>query len=117
MSPLAHVIGIDVHSSRDCPYVVLDNSARMVDSGWLSREGTADQIETLCQRYPLLFVGIDSPRQPLPQPREWYWKAGDWQPRRHERGTGRHCEVVIKAQNLANPQGTPLAGHARNNFV
>ena len=58
-----------------------------------------------------MFVGIDAPRTPLPAPRAWYWeRAGRWRPRAPtDRGHGRHCEVVISALRLANPQWTPLS--------
>jgi hypothetical protein len=43
-------------------------------------------------------------------PRQWYWDgaAARWRPRRStDGGNGRHCEVVIAAHRLANPQWTP----------
>ena len=54
---------------------------------------------------------IDSPRRPLEHRRVHYWDGGNqrWRQRRDgEQGFGRHCEVVIRALNLANPQFTRL---------
>lgn len=47
---------------------------------------------------------------PLKTPRKWYWsgKKQKWSPRKGQKGNGRHCEVVISAHKLANPQWTPL---------
>ena len=42
-----------------------------------------------------------------------YWQGSkrQWRPRRpSDKGLGRHCEVVLKALNIANPQWTPLIG-------
>ena len=61
-------------------------------------------------------VGIDAPRMPLPEKRKWYWerKTRTWRPRKSsEAGFGRHCEVIIKAHNIANPQWTPLASNTK----
>jgi hypothetical protein len=54
-------------------------------------------------------VGIDAPRMALNAPREWYWRGGQWRHKTNtEKGYGRHCEVVIKALGIANPQWTRL---------
>jgi hypothetical protein len=55
-------------------------------------------------------VGIDAPRMPLTSKRPWYWSSANrkWTPRKAQKGYGRHCEVVISAYRLANPQWTPL---------
>ena len=110
-------LGIDVQTVRGCPYVVLDQSGESVDSDWLSGSigdvvrGLADVVDryqkTGCS---WLGVGIDAPREPLPSPRLWYWDGSRarWRPRRSsDTGNGRHCEVVIAAHRLANPQWTP----------
>ena len=56
-----------------------------------------------------LAIGIDAPRMPLEKPRCWFWRKGQWtKGSGSEVGKGRHCEVVIKALGLANPQWTPL---------
>ena len=47
---------------------------------------------------------------PLVSKRRWYWSGAKrrWNRRRTQKGNGRHCEVVIRAHRLANPQWTPL---------
>ena len=59
-------------------------------------------------------VGIDAPRIPLDSKRRWYWDRNrrSWKKRQDQRGFGRHCEVVISAHRIANPQWTPLKGEA-----
>jgi predicted nuclease with RNAse H fold len=60
-----------------------------------------------------LAIGIDAPRIALNKPREFYWQGNEWRKRRSaDKGRGRHCEVVLKALNIANPQWTPLANKA-----
>ena len=68
------------------------------------------------QAWPLaetheLHIGIDAPRVPIAQPRQWYWNGSKMQWRKKakaDKGLGRHCEVAIKAHGLANPQWTPM---------
>lgn len=103
-------IGIDVQSNRGCAFAVLDDSGRLVDSGWLDAP-EAQSAPILASRQTDAVFGIDAPRQPLPSPRRWYWDGRHriWRPRqRRDRGLGRHCEIVIRAHQLANPQWTPL---------
>lgn len=108
-----HFIGIDVQSNRDCPYAVFNETLQMVDSGWIpSKTFSGDMIADICSKYPNSYVGLDCPRMPLPELREWYWVKGRWEKRTTQVGHGRHCEVVIKAHNIANPQWTPLADKA-----
>jgi len=47
---------------------------------------------------------------PLTSKRQWYWsgKKRQWHRRGNQTGNGRHCEIVISAHRLANPQWTPL---------
>lgn len=60
-----------------------------------------------------MYIGIDAPRRPLDRPREWYWRRGRWRRRAPgEQGHGRHCEVMVKAHGIANPQWTPLRADA-----
>ena len=103
-------IGVDIQERRRCPYAVLDASARMVDSGWLAAgpyEDAARDLVDVVRRHGNAPVGIDSPRRPLAEPRAWSWGRGRWRPRGAAgQGNGRHCEVVVKAHNLANPQWT-----------
>lgn len=111
-------VGIDVQLRRHCPYFAIDPSGAPIESGWLP---TADQapaaLRALITRLAdgdlaKIAVGIDAPRRPLPTPRRWSWKGstGRWTREAGGKGAGRHCEVVIKALNLANPQWTPVAG-------
>ena len=104
------VIGIDVQAARDCPFAVLDASSRVVDSGWIATAGIGKSVLELSARYPDAVFAIDAPRMALPTPRAWYWRNKRWgQATGNEVGNGRHCEVVIAAHRLANPQWTPLA--------
>ncbi|MEJ2412728.1 MAG: hypothetical protein P8Y34_07005, partial [Anaerolineales bacterium] len=114
-------IGLDVQVKRGCPYYILDRDLDYVTSGWLEG-GDPGQIsmnfrqlvEKLDSRSTGgISVGIDAPRLALPFPRKYYWRKGEWVTKTaSDRGYGRHCEVVIKALNIANPQWTPLAGEA-----
>lgn len=103
-------LGIDVQRKRDCPYVVLGGDLKPYISGWLqSPESIADVIKDTTRRFESVAVGIDAPRRALDSPRNHYWSRKKWRPRRpSESGYGRHCEVVIAALRLANPQWTPL---------
>lgn len=118
----AAYLGIDPQTKRFPAWMLLDPERRMIDSGWLSggnfREITHEAVE-LTQRIQhegidRLLIGIDAPRQHRPALREYYWdrKNTTWRPRKpSEVGYGRHCEVVVKAAKLANPQWTPVAGN------
>jgi hypothetical protein len=104
------VIGIDVQAARGCPFAVLDASSRVVDSGWVATGDIGKSAQELSARYPDAVFAIDAPRMALPTPRAWYWRNKKWgQATGDEVGNGRHCEVVIAAHRLANPQWTPLA--------
>jgi hypothetical protein len=110
-------VGVDVQSSRGCPYMVLNDDTVEIDCGWLDVDSIYEKAAQLIKLVTRLhddgaeaIVGIDAPRQPLNHPRQWYWRGGQWEARGpNEVGNGRHCEVVIKAHSLANPQWTPLA--------
>ncbi len=112
-------VGIDVQVKRGLPYCILDQGAAMVASGWIDGDGDIAQAKAM--RDTLLAevagaraaIGIDAPRIPLPDVREWYWEGAKqrWRPKRStDKGLGRHCEVVVKALGIANPQWTPLIG-------
>jgi predicted nuclease with RNAse H fold len=111
-------LGIDVQAAaRGCPYAVLNAAGDSVEAGWAS--GSAEEVvrslNNLVRRLvetrgALVAVGIDAPRTYLRTPREWYWNGSTahWRARRPvELGNGRHCEVVITAHRLANPQWSP----------
>ena len=119
-----HFIGIDVQVRRGCTYAVLDSNGFLIDSGWTDKgsvenpdsmnrtiRGLVDLVEKHSKgSAESVAVGIDAPRMPLPEKRKWYWerKTRSWRPRRSsEAGFGRHCEVIIKAHSVANPQWTP----------
>ncbi|VGO17345.1 hypothetical protein PDESU_05941 [Pontiella desulfatans] len=104
-------IGIDVQVRRPCAFAALDESGTLMQSGWFptAREGRRS-LEPLAKGHRL-HIGIDESRVPLAKPREWYWNGSkqEWRTRKaSEKGLGRHCEVAIKAHNLANPQWTPM---------
>lgn len=112
---MTRFIGIDVQLKRPCCYAASDESGRVVASGWFT--DVAAFAGELARRFGGhdLQVGIDAPRVPLSAPRQWYWERskGRWRPRRPtDKGYGRHCEVVISALGLANPQWTPTADAA-----
>jgi predicted nuclease with RNAse H fold len=103
-------IGIDIAEKRGCALAALDASGRAVGSGW-SECNTRDvvtEVRRLAGSGPAP-IGIDAPRMPAREARAWYWEGGKgWRARRPaEKGWGRHCEVVISAMTLANPQWTP----------
>ena len=53
---------------------------------------------------------------PLQSPRQWYWVGNKrhWRKKTDkDKGRGRHCEIVVSAHQLANPQWTPLYNEAR----
>jgi predicted nuclease with RNAse H fold len=122
--------GIDVQVRRGCTYAVLDSEGSLVDSGWSDKwsivrpspiEQTIPVLVKVIEKYAKgspesVAVGIDAPRMPLPEKRKWYWegKTRSWRPRKSsEAGLGRHCEVVIKAHNIGNPQWTPLVSNTK----
>jgi len=109
------VIGIDVQDARGCPFAVLNtNTSKIVETGWIAAGDLVGEIQALASRNAGAVFAIDAPRMPLPEPRTWYWrnKRGWYRGTGAEKGKGRHCEVVIKAYELANPQWTPLAKDA-----
>ena len=104
-------IGIDIQIRRNCCYGVIDESGTLIESGWFS-DDEVDAVDLL-KRWSesgQIYVGIDAPRMPLVSKRQWYWSSAKrrWSRRKGQKGYGRHCEVVISAHRLANPQWTPL---------
>jgi predicted nuclease with RNAse H fold len=104
-------VGIDIQIRRNCCYAIIDDTGTLIDSGWLLR-AEADAVD-LVKRFSgsgQVFVGIDAPRMPLTTKRQWYWNGNNrrWSRRGDQKGNGRHCEIVISAHRLGNPQWTPL---------
>jgi predicted nuclease with RNAse H fold len=108
---MKHFIGIDIQTRRDCCYAIIDESGTLIKSGWFSDPipDAANLIKELHSSSQIA-VGIDAPRMPLILKRQWYWSGTNrkWNRRKAQKGNGRHCEIVISAHRLANPQWTPL---------
>jgi predicted nuclease with RNAse H fold len=107
-----HYVGIDIQTRRDCCYALINETGKLEKSGWFSdpisdAEGLIKELQSSSQ----VAVGIDAPRMPLTSKRQWYWEGNKrrWSRRGNQKGNGRHCEIVISAHRLANPQWTPLA--------
>ena len=112
-----HYLGIDVQINRGCAYYIINKDLEYVQSGWLTTSTHDDvcrQLDDLISKLKTqskgkIAVGIDAPRMGLDKPRAWYWRGGQWRRKTNlEKGFGRHCEVVIKALGIANPQWTQL---------
>ena len=106
-------LGIDVQEKKGCCFAVLDNDGVLISSGWfLSPKEEMVKLVSDLKKDNHVSTGIDAPRQPLLSPREWYWdrRGSKWRRRIAQRGYGRHCEIVISAHRLANPQWTPIIG-------
>jgi predicted nuclease with RNAse H fold len=108
-------IGIDIQTWPGCCYAVINDTGKLVHSGWFSHATIelVDLVEELAASSQVV-VGIDAPRMPLSSKRPWYWNGTKrrWNRRKGQKGNGRHCEIVISAHRLANPQWTPLEGEA-----
>ena len=122
MSESELFVGIDVQERRGLPYSILDHSCVMVASGWISCDSPGTQAKQMKQVLQSeaggarLAIGIDAPRMPLPDCRQWYWEGAkrQWRAKRPtDKGLGRHCEVVVKSLGFANPQWTPLIGESK----
>lgn len=108
-----YVIGIDVSHQSGCACAVLDRTdGRVVKTVWLRSGNERHGVIEMASHYQNSTFAIDAPRTILKARREWYWRRrGGWRRRRAgESGRGRHCEVVIKAYGIANPQWTPVFG-------
>ncbi|MBC7672340.1 MAG: hypothetical protein H7247_07960 [Polaromonas sp.] len=108
-------VGVDVQVKRGCSFYAITAAGDHVDSGWLPSHTAPEDLRHLLCRLTSdapsrIAVGIDAPRCPLDERRQWSWsgKRGAWSSAPNAVGAGRHCEVVISAQRLANPQWTPL---------
>ena len=108
-------IGVDVQETRGCCFAAMKGDGSLLESWWFSDpEKEVTQLVRRLKQVYHVFIGIDAPRMPLTAPRKWYWERDRWRLRQpSERGYGRHCEIVIRAHNLANPQFTPLVGEAK----
>ena len=107
------VIGMDVSHQRGCACAVLDRTeSRILETIWLRSGSEVKDVNELAARYPSATFALDAPRMVRPTKRDSYWSnKGGWRRRKPgESGRGRHCEVVIKACEIANPQWTPIAG-------
>lgn len=101
-------IGLDVQTRRGLPYAVVNHDRNVTDSGWISVENAVPELRQLVSSQESRpAVGIDAPRMPLPKLRTWSFVGGRWI-RDREGKNGRHCELVIKKLDLANPQWTRL---------
>lgn len=120
---LALYLGIDVGLSVGCAYALIDEKRQRLASGWVDVleeevDAAADEIVELArslqqtQAFERMAIGIDAPREPLPSRRAWKYQ-GKWIPLPEAaKGYGRHCEIMVSALGLANPQWTPDALHA-----
>ena len=112
MTRAERFIGVDVSAKRGCAIAALDERRRLCAAKWVAGKATkvAAAIRALGDGADRLVIGIDAPRRFLSRERQWYWDSRvGWRPRLPtHKGWGRHCEVVIKALGLANPQWTPL---------
>ena len=110
-------LGIDVQLSRGSSCAVIDSAGSMLAAtSFDSAEAAAAWIGELASDSSAApKIGIDAPRQALPEPRTWHWngRGRSWRKRgAKEEGHGRHCDVVVSAHRLANPQWTPLEADA-----
>lgn len=107
-------IGVDVQTARGVAWAAVNDDhvsvgAEVLPTGPTTEVATSllDAIGPLSSDGPL-HVGIDAPRRPLP-----HGRTVTWHPRRGwvqcEPRRGRHCELVVKAAGIANPQWTPAA--------
>jgi predicted nuclease with RNAse H fold len=111
-----HFIGIDIQVSKKCCYAVIDDTGKLIDSGWFSNTDAeaVGLIKKLIDTPSQVEVGIDAPRRPLNSKRQWYWNKStrQWKKRKTQKGYGRHSEVILSAHRIANPQWTPLKNEA-----
>jgi len=94
----------------------MDDELQIVHTSWLDLKAKniecelrdfVSSLQDLAKQ--TFYFGIDAPRKLLPTSREMKWssKKGCWhRMSKNSKGYGRHCKVVIKALDLANPQWT-----------
>jgi hypothetical protein len=112
----SYYLGIDVQIRHHCSYAVIDDLGTLVKSGWFFGDpliDAMDVVKKIASDGPVE-IGIDAPRMPLIEKRNWYWNGNNrqWRLRGNQSGYGRHCEIVISAHHIANPQWTPTKGNA-----
>lgn len=101
--------------ARGCPFAVLNAGGTVLEDGWVEKahpDQVVTQFRQVLERHSsgqnVIAVAVDAPRVPLPEPRQGYWKGHRWrQGKPKDQGAGRHCEIVVAAHRLANPQWTP----------
>jgi hypothetical protein len=115
---ITHNIGIDVQTARGCACAVVRADGSSVAAFW---DANPSSLKTTVLEWvrrdggdvTSIAVGIDSPRFLLDEPRAFYWEGSRsrWRRRRADDvGHGRHCEIVVSAHGLANPQWSPVRG-------
>lgn len=112
---ISYYLGIDIQVRRQCSYAIIDDQGSLVKFGWFSNPliDALDVIKKIAPYGPVQ-VGIDAPRMPLETKRTWSWdgKKRRWNPGRNRNGYGRHCEIILAAHRIANPQWTPMKQQA-----
>lgn len=112
---VAVAIGIDVAGSRPHGFAVVEDDGAVAQIGLVPHQEVEARVRAVARQHTDIVLGIDAPRCLRNGPREWYWKpTSGWQPRKGQAGHGRHCEAVVRALGLANPQWTPLEGGLRD---
>ena len=98
-----HFIGIDIQVSKKCCYAVIDDTGKLIDSGWFSNTDAeaVGLIKNLIDTPSQVGVGIDAPRRPLNFKCQWYWNKStrQWKKRKTQKGYGRHSEVILSAHH------------------
>lgn len=109
---MTNYIGIDVQTRRPPCYAILSEEGVLTSSGW-AQEPVVNSlfatVQDIAQKDQVI-IGIDSPSQALTIGRQWTWRQRtSWQATiPGQLCVGRHCEIVLMALGLANPQWTPL---------
>ena len=103
--------GIDVQTSRECSYYIIDENKNYVASGWIKENIPQSFINLFLKltnnNLEQIAIGIDAPRMPIKKlrKRSFNKKTNSWMEKEDEK-LGRECEVIIKSYNIANPQWT-----------
>ncbi len=108
---IKYFAGVDVQISRGCSYYILDNNKNFITSGWI-KENIPLSFQKLFlnisnNQLNTIVIGIDAPRMPIKKLRTRYFdKTRNIWVEKPKMSNGRECEVLIKSNNLANPQWT-----------